>query len=274
MSVVTLLRKAERLGIFPVLSICVVSHRFIIVFSYLIVKGYFDGESFDGAIDLPRSNNGNSTNAYLTQFMRQSSQQQQQQQHYMPHQQQQQQQQQQHQQLLYGGGVVKEEPLDPSQQVQHYSGGGCYASGGYPSTSNGLGSMDAGGPGSVKSVSSSSMDGCSSVGSKRPSASGAGGSSKRADKGSDEYRRRRERNNIAVRKSREKAKLRSRETEEKVKLLVQDNNRLQKRVQQLTDELAVLHALFAGQQQNGVQHVIPESVQREVAKHLNHQQRY
>jgi len=216
-------------------------------------------------LDLPRNSNNNNS-SYMTQFVRQSSQQQQ----YMPHHHQQQQQQQQQHHQLYG--VVKEEPLD-QHQVQHYSGGGCYA-GGYPSTSNGLSSaMENGGPGSVKSVSSSSMDGCSSIGSKRPSAGGSGGSGKRADKGTDEYRRRRERNNIAVRKSREKAKLRSRETEEKVKLLVRDNDRLQKRVQQLTDELAVLHALFAGQQQNGVQHTIPESVQREVAKHLN-QQRY
>ena len=74
-----------------------------------------------------------------------------------------------------------------------------------------------------------------------------------------------------MRKSREKAKLRSRETEEKVKLLVRDNERLQKRVEQLTEELNILHTLFTNV--GGV----PESVQREVAKHLEniqHQQRY
>lgn len=243
---------------------------------------------------------GSSVNPYLTNYMRQTQQQQQQQ--YMPHQQQQQhqqhQQQQQQQQQPHQnhpashhhpyGGLVKEEPLDsgtysPPPQ-QHYSGGGYTAydssyGGQYPSTSAGsglnnnklLGSSNINSPGSVKSVSSSLSESSSSKRSGIGGGASGSGGSKRADKGTDEYRRRRERNNIAVRKSREKAKLRSRETEEKVKLLVRDNERLQKRVEQLTEELNILHTLFTNV--GGV----PESVQREVAKHLEniqHQQRY
>lgn len=89
-------------------------------------------------------------------------------------------------------------------------------------------------------------------------------SGKSVDKASDEYRRRRERNNIAVRKSREKAKIRSRETEEKVKLLVKENDRLNKRIELLTEELAVLRSLFANVG------VVPEHLHREINKHLDH----
>lgn len=64
------------------------------------------------------------------------------------------------------------------------------------------------------------------------------------DKASDEYKRRRERNNIAVRKSREKAKLRSRETEERVKILCKENERLQKKIDLLTEELTFLRLQF------------------------------
>ncbi|XP_020371342.1 CCAAT/enhancer-binding protein beta-like [Rhincodon typus] len=69
-------------------------------------------------------------------------------------------------------------------------------------------------------------------------------SKKLVDKHSDEYRLRRERNNIAVRKSRDKAKLRNVETQHKVLELTAENERLQKRVEQLSRELATLRNLF------------------------------
>lgn len=174
-------------------------------------------------------------------------------------------------------GQVKEEPVEPGTYsptpVQHYSGGGythydaAYSQ--YPSTSSGHSSLKALGPsnspGSVKSVSSSLSESSSSM--TKRSSSGT----KRADKGSDEYRRRRERNNIAVRKSREKAKMRSRETEERVKVLLRDNERLQKRVDQLTEELGILHTLF-----NNVGG-LPDDLQRELSRQISliqNQQRY
>ncbi|KAJ8869136.1 hypothetical protein PR048_030704 [Dryococelus australis] len=88
-------------------------------------------------------------------------------------------------------------------------------------------------------------------------------SSKSVDKASDEYRRRRERNNIAVRKSREKAKMRSRETEEKVKVLMKENERLQRRIDALTEELGVMRNLFENLG------MVPEQIHRELSKHLN-----
>ena len=81
-------------------------------------------------------------------------------------------------------------------------------------------------------------------------------------KPNEEYRRRRERNNVAVRKSREKAKLRTRETEERVKILARENDRLQKKNELLQEELGVLRSLFSSVG------VLPDHVQREVAKHL------
>ncbi|XP_041060239.1 CCAAT/enhancer-binding protein beta-like [Carcharodon carcharias] len=78
-------------------------------------------------------------------------------------------------------------------------------------------------------------------------AAGGGGKNKNkklVDKHSDEYRLRRERNNIAVRKSRDKAKLRNVETQHKVLELTAENERLQKRVDQLSRELATLRNLF------------------------------
>ncbi|KAG7171017.1 CCAAT/enhancer-binding protein-like [Homarus americanus] len=86
---------------------------------------------------------------------------------------------------------------------------------------------------------------------------------KNMDKGSDEYKRRRERNNIAVRKSREKAKARSRETEERVKKLVMDNDRLHKKCELLSKEVAVFHNMFASV------HCLPEPVQRELRKQMD-----
>lgn len=72
-----------------------------------------------------------------------------------------------------------------------------------------------------------------------------GKSKKRLDKDSDEYRQRRERNNLAVRKSRDKAKMRNLETQHKVLELAAENDRLQKRVEQLSRELATLRNLLS-----------------------------
>ncbi|KAL4623728.1 CCAAT/enhancer-binding protein beta-like [Arapaima gigas] len=68
---------------------------------------------------------------------------------------------------------------------------------------------------------------------------------KRLDKDSEEYRQRRERNNLAVRKSRDKAKMRNMETQHKVLELTAENHRLQKRVEQLSGELATLRNLLS-----------------------------
>ncbi|KAJ8391309.1 hypothetical protein AAFF_G00090960 [Aldrovandia affinis] len=68
---------------------------------------------------------------------------------------------------------------------------------------------------------------------------------KRLDKDSEEYRQRRERNNLAVRKSRDKAKIRNMETQHKVLELAAENDRLQKRVEQLSRELTTLRNLLS-----------------------------
>ncbi|XP_028266746.1 CCAAT/enhancer-binding protein beta [Parambassis ranga] len=80
-----------------------------------------------------------------------------------------------------------------------------------------------------------------SQGGKMPS----GKAKKRLDKDSEEYRLRRERNNQAVRKSRDKAKMRNLETQHKVLELAAENDRLQKRVEQLSRELATLRNLLS-----------------------------
>ena len=101
------------------------------------------------------------------------------------------------------------------------------------------------------------------------SSSGSSGSKKKVDRNSDEYRRRRERNNVAVRKSREKAKMRSRETEDRVKILARENERLQKKVELLQEELAVLRSLFSNVG------VLPDHIHRELSKHIdNFQQQH
>ncbi|XP_019360824.1 PREDICTED: CCAAT/enhancer-binding protein alpha [Gavialis gangeticus] len=71
-----------------------------------------------------------------------------------------------------------------------------------------------------------------------------GKTKKTVDKSSSEYRVRRERNNIAVRKSRDKAKQRNAETQQKVLELTTDNDRLRKRVEQLSRELETLRGIF------------------------------
>ncbi|KAJ8401375.1 hypothetical protein AAFF_G00386060 [Aldrovandia affinis] len=68
---------------------------------------------------------------------------------------------------------------------------------------------------------------------------------KHLDRNSDEYKVRRERNNVAVRKSRDKAKMRNVETQYKVLELAAENERLQKRVEQLSRELSTLRNLLA-----------------------------
>ncbi|KAM6977362.1 CCAAT/enhancer-binding protein beta [Aplochiton taeniatus] len=73
----------------------------------------------------------------------------------------------------------------------------------------------------------------------------SGKGKKRMEKNSDEYKQRRERNNLAVRKSRDKAKLRNMETQHKVLELAAENDRLQKRVEQLSRELATLRNLLS-----------------------------
>ncbi|XP_030639877.1 CCAAT/enhancer-binding protein beta [Chanos chanos] len=73
----------------------------------------------------------------------------------------------------------------------------------------------------------------------------SGKGKKRLDKDSEEYRLRRERNNLAVRKSRDKAKMRNLETQHKVLELAAENDRLQKRVEQLSRELATLRNLLS-----------------------------
>ncbi|KAL4624355.1 CCAAT/enhancer-binding protein beta-like [Arapaima gigas] len=74
---------------------------------------------------------------------------------------------------------------------------------------------------------------------------GGGKAKKRLDRDSEEYKQRRERNNIAVRKSRDKAKMRNLETQNKVLELSVENERLQKRVEQLSRELATLRNLLS-----------------------------
>ncbi|KAM4721158.1 CCAAT/enhancer-binding protein alpha [Rhinophrynus dorsalis] len=90
---------------------------------------------------------------------------------------------------------------------------------------------------------SSSLKGMSSSSSSSSSES-RGKSKKWVDKNSNEYRVRRERNNIAVRKSRDKAKMRNAETQHKVIELSTENDKLRKRVEQLSRELETLRGIF------------------------------
>ncbi|XP_040915764.1 CCAAT/enhancer-binding protein beta [Toxotes jaculatrix] len=114
----------------------------------------------------------------------------------------------------------------------------------YQSTSGSLGNI------STASSTCSSPPGtpAPSGKSRSPSHSGkmsSGKAKKRLDKDSEEYRLRRERNNLAVRKSRDKAKMRNLETQHKVLELAAENDRLQKRVEQLSRELATLRNLLS-----------------------------
>ncbi|XP_020646595.3 CCAAT/enhancer-binding protein delta [Pogona vitticeps] len=85
--------------------------------------------------------------------------------------------------------------------------------------------------------------------SSRSSASSSPGGKERTvkkcvDRFSPEYRQRRERNNIAVRKSRDKAKRRNQEMQQKLVELSAENERLHKKIEQLTRDLSSLRHFF------------------------------
>uniref|UniRef100_A0A8D0HSW3 CCAAT/enhancer-binding protein n=1 Tax=Sphenodon punctatus TaxID=8508 RepID=A0A8D0HSW3_SPHPU len=114
-------------------------------------------------------------------------------------------------------------------------------------------SVPSGSSGNLSTSSSSSPPGTPNPSDSSKSAGGGGysggsggknKSKKNVDKHSDEYKIRRERNNIAVRKSRDKAKMRNIETQHKVLELTAENERLQKKVEQLSRELSTLRNLF------------------------------
>ncbi|NWH66678.1 CEBPB protein, partial [Geococcyx californianus] len=114
-------------------------------------------------------------------------------------------------------------------------------------------SVPSGSSGNLSTSSSSSPPGTPNPSESSKSAAGGGYSAppagknkpkKCVDKHSDEYKLRRERNNIAVRKSRDKAKMRNLETQHKVLELTAENERLQKKVEQLSRELSTLRNLF------------------------------
>lgn len=158
---------------------------------------------------------------------------------------------------------IKEEPHDQGEVAQHeYSA--CARVG--PAAS-GYGASYAGVPPTYSSMTPTTVPGADGVcRSPLKSPTGGkmiGGCKKILDKGSDEYKRRRERNNIAVRKSREKAKARTRETEERVKKLILDNDRLHKKCEILSQELAAFHSMFANI------HNLPDHVQRDLRKQMD-----
>ncbi|NXQ89020.1 CEBPD protein, partial [Nyctibius grandis] len=70
------------------------------------------------------------------------------------------------------------------------------------------------------------------------------GGKKCVDRFSPEYRQRRERNNIAVRKSRDKAKRRNQEMQQKLLELSSENEKLHKKIEQLTRDLTSLRHFF------------------------------
>lgn len=70
------------------------------------------------------------------------------------------------------------------------------------------------------------------------------GGKKWVDRFSPEYRQRRERNNIAVRKSRDKAKRRNQEMQQKLLELSAENEKLHKKIEQLTRDLSSLRHFF------------------------------
>lgn len=113
-------------------------------------------------------------------------------------------------------------PSDSSKSASAGGGSGGGGGGAYPAGHGG------GGPG----------------GSSGGGGGGKNKSKKSVDKHSEEYKIRRERNNIAVRKSRDKAKMRNLETQHKVLELTAENERLQKKVEQLSRELSTLRNLF------------------------------
>ncbi|KAK8731769.1 hypothetical protein OTU49_007253 [Cherax quadricarinatus] len=156
--------------------------------------------------------------------------------------------------------VIKEEPHESQQEVAAHEYSACARV-----SASGYGAHYAGVP-AYSSMTPTTIPGADSL-CRSPLKSPNGGKimpgcKKNVDKGSDEYKRRRERNNIAVRKSREKAKARTRETEEKVKKLVMDNDRLSKKCELLSKEVAVFRSLLANV------HCLPEHMQRELRKQV------
>nr|XP_060628105.1 CCAAT/enhancer-binding protein beta [Anolis sagrei ordinatus] len=117
-----------------------------------------------------------------------------------------------------------------------------------PSGSSGnLSTASSSSPPGTPNPSDSSKSGGNHYAASGGGSNGAGGKSKSKkslDKHSEEYKIRRERNNIAVRKSRDKAKMRNLETQHKVLELTAENERLQKKVEQLSRELGTLRNLF------------------------------
>ncbi|XP_048364360.1 CCAAT/enhancer-binding protein delta [Sphaerodactylus townsendi] len=99
-------------------------------------------------------------------------------------------------------------------------------------------------PTSPEPAGSASPSSCSS----RSSSSSSGGKERQGKKGVDrfspEYRQRRERNNIAVRKSRDKAKRRNQDMQQKLVELSAENERLHKKIEQLTRDLSSLRHFF------------------------------
>ncbi|KAG2464468.1 CCAAT/enhancer-binding protein beta [Polypterus senegalus] len=101
---------------------------------------------------------------------------------------------------------------------------------------------------SIGNISTASSSCSSSPGTPAPSGHRCpvpGKAKKRVEKDTEEYKERRQRNNIAVRKSRDKAKKRNMETQYKVLELSAENERLQKRVEHLSRELATLRSLLS-----------------------------
>ncbi|KAL7373612.1 hypothetical protein ABVT39_010618 [Epinephelus coioides] len=76
-------------------------------------------------------------------------------------------------------------------------------------------------------------------------------------KDSDEYRQRRERNNIAVRKSRDKARRRILLTQQRAMQLQEENQKLQMRIGQLTQELDTLKHILSQRHLQGAEEGAP-----------------
>ncbi|KAM6908088.1 CCAAT/enhancer binding protein (C/EBP) 1 [Lycodopsis pacificus] len=72
-------------------------------------------------------------------------------------------------------------------------------------------------------------------------------------KDSAEYRQRRERNNVAVRKSRDKARRRILLTQQRALLLQEENQKLQMRIGQLTQELDSLKHILSQRHLQGAE---------------------
>ncbi|XP_019403627.1 PREDICTED: CCAAT/enhancer-binding protein beta, partial [Crocodylus porosus] len=143
------------------------------------------------------------------------------------------------------------ETLDSCKGGRKEDGGAMAAAYGSAARSYlGYQSVPSGSSGNLSTSSSSSPPGTPTPAeaAKPAGAAGYGGAKakgkKSVDKHSEEYKLRRERNNIAVRKSRDKAKQRNLETQHKVLELTAENERLQKKVEQLSRELSTLRNLF------------------------------